>query len=207
MVLEIKLQDLLAVRDSLVKGKQELIYKLAEIDIKKSVSYAAIAGKINIDDEFKEKITNRKIITKEIQKIERSLTDINKQIRDLNVQINSNQDNDYIAIKKILREVLNNDQMEAIYAEMQNRRIGLPPTKISIGLDNSINQKQEAEKFRKIAKDALDKLLAARKLLASVMDDGMEKFDKGYFLKVMSPLNKSFPTVNEIIKLKDKNNL
>lgn len=203
----IRLNELIEERQKLVEKKQELVLRLQELNIPHNLAYKLNSG--NVSDEKliqigEDKINTRNVLTKECIEIERKFTAINNEIKELNIEKDKN---DTIHLKKILTEILSKNQLDLIYEEVNSRLLGMPPKKVSIGIDNSINQKQLAEKYRELAKDSIEKLINARKLVTRVIDDGMKKFDKGYFLQVVSPLNKELPTISELDKTKRTNHL
>lgn len=203
----IRLNELKEERQKLVERKQDLVLQLQELNIPHNLAYKLNTG--NVSDEKilqigEEKIALRNVLTKESVEIERRLTAINNEIKELNIEKDKN---DTIHLKKILTEILSQSQLDLIYEEVDSRLLDMPPKKVSIGIDNSINQKQLAEKYRQLAKESIDKLINARKSVTKVIDEGMKKFDKGYFLQVVSPLNKELPTISELDKLKRTNHL
>lgn len=202
-------EQLISQREELVKQKIELTGKIKDVKVSECVAWKYNKGILasNIIESIgEEKFVSRKALSTELLSLDNDLSVLNNRIREIN-HIEKNEKNKGTILKDILTEILSVDQMNAIYSELDKRESGLPPSKVSLGIDNSINQKQAAEQYKKIAQASIDSLILVRKNITSVIDDGCSRFDKGYFLQCISPLNRVIPPLSELDKIKRNNHL
>lgn len=206
--LRIQLEELNKERAIIVNEKIRLTEKIKELGISKNIASMINRGVLpeRIENGIggDDVIDKRKVIVKQLISLERNLSLINQKI--LSVKDNIKQNNDGL-IRDVCYEIFNQEQWNKIIGEVDRRSLGLEPTKVSIDVGGSVNNKNLYEKYKQLAKESIDKLIAARKSTTKVIDEGMKKFDKGYFLQVISPLNKELPTVIELEKTKRLNHL
>lgn len=206
--LRVQLEELNKERAIIVNEKIRLTEEIKELGISKNIAHMINKGelpeRIDIGIGGDDVIDKRKVIVKELISLEKKLSLINQKI--LSVKEGIKQNNDGL-IREVCYEIFNQEQWNKIIGEVDRRAIGLPPTKVSIDVGGAVNNKNLYEKYKELAKDSIDKLIAARKSTTKVIDEGMKKFDKGYFLQVISPLNKELPTVIELEKTKRLNHL
>lgn len=202
-------ESILSQRAALVEIKNDLLLKVKELGIKEGVASKFNSGILReniIEDIGIEKFKTRSELTKKIVEIEKKLSPLKKRLREIH-ELENVDKNHGKYLKDILQEIFSNEQLYLIFNELHNRELGLPPTKVSIGIDNSINNKQSADQYRKIAQASIDALILVRKNITSVIDDGCSRFDKGYFLQCISPLNRVIPPLSELDKIKRNNHL
>ena len=206
--LRIQLEELNKERAIIVNEKIRLTEKIKELGISKNIASMINRGVLpeRIENGIggDDVIDKRKVIVKQLISLERNLSLINQKI--LSVKDNIKQNNDGL-IRDVWYEIFKQEQWNKIIGEVDRRSLGLEPTKVSIDVGGSVNNKNLYEKYKQLAKESIDKLIAARKSTTKVIDEGMKKFDKGYFLQVISPLNKELPTVIELEKTKRLNHL
>ncbi len=202
-------EELLSKRAEITQKKLDVMTQIKEIHITKDMGYNYNKGQLKphiVQAVGEDKFILRNQLSKEQIRLERLTTYINERLS----QIALLEDKEYSSgkiIKNVLKEIFNSEQFDKIMVEVNNRQLGLPPTKVNIGIDNSVNNKQLAQKYRDIAQVSLDALISVRKNITSVIDDGCNRFDKGYFLQCISPLNRAIPTLSELDKLKRNNHL
>lgn len=95
----------------------------------------------------------------------------------------------------ILKEILTQDQMNELYLETRRRIEGVPSVKITL-----FTEKENP--YKKISTQLAESLLKARREMTLVFNEGCSVFDKGTFMKLVSPLNTSIPPEIEINKLR-----
>ena len=206
--LRVQLEELNKERAIIVNEKIRLTEEIKELGISKNIASMINRGVLpeRIEDGIggDDVINKRKVIVKEVISLEKKLALVNQKI--LSVKENIKQNNDGL-IRDVCYEIFNQEQWNRIIGEVDRRSLGLEPIKVSIDVGGAVNNKNLYEKYKQLAKESIDKLIAARKSTTKVIDEGMKKFDKGYFLQVISPLNKELPTVIELEKTKRLNHL
>jgi len=206
--LRVQLEELNKERAIIVNEKIRLTEEIKELGISKNIASMINRGVLpeRIEDGIggDDVINKRKVIVKELISLEKNLSLVNQKI--LLVKENIKQNNDGL-IREVCYEIFNQEQWNKIIGEVDRRSLGLEPIKVSIDVGGAVNNKNLYEKYKQLAKESIDKLIAARKSTTKVIDEGMKKFDKGYFLQVISPLNKELPTVTELEKTKRLNHL
>jgi hypothetical protein len=206
--LRVQLEELNKERAIIVNEKIRLTEEIKELGISKNIASMINRGVLpeRIEDGIggDDVINKRKVIVKEVISLEKKLALVNQKI--LSVKENIKQNNDGL-IREVCYEIFNQEQWNRIIGEVDRRSLGLEPIKVSIDVGGAVNNKNLYEKYKQLAKESIDKLIAARKSTTKVIDEGMKKFDKGYFLQVISPLNKELPTVIELEKTKRLNHL
>ena len=206
--LRVQLEELNKERAIIVNEKIRLTEEIKELGISKNIASMINRGVLPERIEHgiggDNVIDKRKVIVKEVISLEKKLALINQKI--LSVKEDIKQGNDGL-IREVCYEIFNQEQWNKIIGEVDRRSLGLEPIKVSIDVGGAVNNKNLYEKYKQLAKESIDKLIAARKSTTKVIDEGMKKFDKGYFLQVISPLNKELPTVIELEKTKRLNHL
>lgn len=202
-------EKLISQRGELVKQKIDISNRIKEVKVSENNAWKYNRGTLSndiIQSIGEDKFITRKQLSTEILALDKQLSLLNNRLQEINT-IEYKEKNKGTILKEILRDVFSEQQMNIIFEELNNRELGLPPTKISIGIDNSVNHKQLTGQYRKLAKSSIDSLISVRKKITSVIDDGCNRFDKGYFLQCISPLNREIPTLSELDKLKRNNHL
>lgn len=146
----------------------------------------------------------KEIAHKEIARINTRMKEIDDE---LNLFIKNEGKRRQIIFRQVLKEIFTPAQMAAVDTEVQNRFEGCNSQKVVISIIQDPNMKDLASKFKQLAKDQIDKMIAARGVVDDVFEEGCRQFDKGYFLKVVSPINRALPPVIELRKLKQVNNI
>ena len=206
--LRVQLEELNKERGVIVKEKIRLTEAIKDLGISKNI--AAMINRGELPERIEngiggdDVIEKRKVLTREIISLEKTLSTVNQKILLLKEEINQCKDK---LIIDVCREIFNQEQWNKIIGEVDRRSLGLQPVKVGIDVGDSINNKNLYEKYKELAKESIDKLISGRKSTTKVIDEGMKKFDKGYFLQVVSPLNKELPTVSELEKIKRTNYL
>jgi hypothetical protein len=106
----------------------------------------------------------------------------------------------------IIKETLIRDQFLEIVREIERRKAGEPPLRLGFKIYTSEDGKQ-LKKYKDLAKELADTMIKARQELSVVINEGCNKYDKGHFMKLMSPVNRQLPTVNELNKIIQVNHL
>lgn len=180
-------------RSALLKERSDIGLRLNEISLLlKEIPYTKNA--VQKISPFKLDATilaNRTKLVKEKLALERRLSEIKAELK-----TNYNEES---ILKGILSELFTPSQLIAVWKERDRRMSGCPPLRVSIAKkdDSDIISKLRSELSESYAV-----LTKARTAITEVNRDGCSRFGNGEFLKVMSPVNTSIPSQQEIEKKK-----
>lgn len=199
-------EALLEERARLTLRKNAVQQEISELGISKNAVWKRNAGKMQPSSEKRfdtEGLRLRDQLAKEARRIDARCTEIKIRIDAVN-NILSDDKSKFSLLNQILKEGLPPDIYDNVMKELDNRQIGITNMVQIVSTDDN---KAISSKYKAVAKDALDRLIQARKNLNGVVDDGCNRFDKGFFLQCLSPLNRLLPRIEDIEKLKVKNNI
>jgi len=181
------IQELRSKRMALVQYKKELEQTIQKTGIK---SYS---GRSDVH-----RHTEKEIRTRDKAALE--LLDIDKEIGKLNIEINNFSDKETI-FRNLVKEILTNDQWNKLIAEAVNRENGGVPTKLNITAYDTSQTENALSLCKKNGRSLIDIIVNIRKAITLINDDGMAKYGKADFLKLISPLNTIVPPVRELEKM------
>lgn len=197
-----------------IRHKQRIVKdKIHAISKKRSEVQMAL-GSLGINENQKRKqnptfvdnevlIFRRKLIA-ELKSLELEAIDLNKERVRLGDLLESERNKE---LMKIFREIMSQDQLIEIREESENRMEGGEPKALSFSFKRCEEFKKLHYQYRELAKEQLEKMIEFRILLTDVIDKGCTEFGNAEFLKIISPLNNLIIPLNELRKIRIKNNL
>lgn len=195
-----KINSLKKERERLTLKQMEISIALREFNISKQAAWKSNRGKINkIDPDL---LARRNATSQEIEKTKSELIKINGELRECYKEKESEKN---AKLLEVFKEIFTQDQIIEIRQEAERRMRGEHPFLLSFSIKEGIDDKQRASKYKKLAKEHLEKMIEFRLLLTGLIEKGCEQFGEGDFLKFISPLNRLIIPVEELRAIKNKN--
>jgi hypothetical protein len=201
-VLRSKIDALKKKQRELGEKKRELELAFRECGVSKNQAYKINStGRTSLPEGT---ILNRSRLGKELAKIEKELRPIKDELQNCYSQENADKN---MKLMDVFNEIFTKGQIIEIKKEAERRMSGEAPSKVSFSVKEAVQAKEDKYRYREIAKDQLEKMIEFRLLLTGLIEEGCTKFGDAEFLKFISPLNRLIIPVQELEKIKRKNNL
>lgn len=184
----------------LVNKKNEIVVELKNLGLTENQKYKLNNGSPmkHIPEEIKNK---RKLLSHKMIAIEKEITPIKNELSNLHRQKDAEKNKQ---LMNIFKEVFTQDQIIEIKTEAERRMNGEPPFKMSFSLNDSIELRNERNKYKRELIKQLDAVIGFRIKLTQLIDKGCEQFGKSEFLQFVSPLNRQIIPVKELEEIKRK---
>lgn len=195
--------------EGLKKKKSDLIQRKAQLEaafrgtgISKQAAWKQRTGKIDLLD--KEDFEARKNLGLELKILEEEFVQINEELRKCFREEESEKN---LKLMEVFSEIFTKEQIIEIKKEAERRMAGEHPFRLSFSVREAVEDKNRLVRYRKLAKEQLEKMIEFRILLTSLIEKGCESFGDAEFLKLISPLNRLIIPLSELEKIKRKENL
>lgn len=198
LVIRTKISALKKRQDELAQRHQEISKELSDLNISRAQLKKAKAGLFEMPIP-QGLVQKRSELPLEQKEIEKRISEIKREIRDLHRQQDAA---DLMGFKKILNEIFTKEQLTEIFDEVRRRDSGEHPCKIRFNFDRGIEAIMELDEYKKLYIGELEKMQEIRLTLTRIIESGCEQFGATEFMKTISPLNKMVIPVNEINKKK-----
>lgn len=169
-------------RELLIKERDSL--KLELLKLKKD--------KFSIVKEFNQNVPSS--VTARILVIEQRLSEIKQLVREAHVALDHNLEVNYALIK----ETFGISFFTQFKAELKRRLKNEPAVRLSINIEESNRCLEENRRLKKLLVENNNKITNIRKALNNYINKNITDINKGEFLKNISELNRSVPSLSDI---------
>jgi hypothetical protein len=146
----------------------------------------------------------RDSLISQIEEYNKEVDDLKKQRAEKHIERESLRNKAFIDIYK---EIFSDAQKAIIGDEIDRRVRGEEPMPIGLNYKDFDYYKGGFYKYRDELKKQLEKLIEFRILLTDVIEKGCKQCGDAEFMKIISPLNRLIIPLEELRKIKLKNNL
>lgn len=197
--LEQKKLEVQSERALLTKEKSDIELKIKAIGVSKNRAYSLRLKHLSLSEEDENVMNYRDGLVKRKMEIDNLIIGVNNKLREIGRAQDASINHKII---EIFRENFTKTQMIEIRTEAERRMKGGEPCGLSFSIKDSVKNKEDAGRYKRLSEQQLEKMKEFRILLTTVIKNGCDKFDPTEFMKVISPLNRLIIPLDELAKIK-----